>query len=130
MKVPRHPPNNAMANDSNRFVMSRTPDRHEVNTPAGPLVLYVKPLSWIEQQEAISQFVEFKTEDGEMKPSIDLGGYWKYVMTRCIERTEPSLTESELLNVTPEVGAAIQTVLPGLEDLITTFMGGEPSPLE
>ena len=56
----------------------------------------------------MSQFVEFKVVDGEAAPSIDLGGYWRYVITRCIDRTEPSLTKEDLLNLKPEVGAEIQ----------------------
>ena len=113
------------------FVMSRSSDRHEIDTPDGKLVVYVSPLSWIEQQEAMSRFVDFKMgEDGNVSPSIDLAGYWRYVLTRCIEKTEPSLSKTDLLNIKPEVGAAIQGVLPSLTDLMAQFAGGEPAPLE
>ena len=109
--------------------MSKTPDRHEVETPIGALVLYITPLSWIEQQEAISQFVDFKVVDGDATPNFDLGGYWRYIFSRCIDRTEPVLSKDDLLNLKPEVGAAIQSVLPSLTDIMQQFAGGESHPL-
>tara|TARA_R100001510_G_C7656902_1_gene217588 strand:+ start:8461 stop:8838 length:378 start_codon:yes stop_codon:yes gene_type:complete len=117
-------------NNASRFVLSRSANRHEVNTPDGMLIVYVKPLSWIEQQEAMSQFVDFKIVDGEASPSIDLGGYWRYVLTRCIEKTEPSLSKEDLLNLKPEVGDAIKDVLPSLTDIMQQFAsGGDANPL-
>ena len=114
-----------MTNPNNPFVLSVTPKRHELETPVGDLVIFVKPLSWVAQQEAMSQFVSFKTgADGEVSPSIDLGGYWRYVFSNCIVRTEPELSKSDLLNLTPEVGEVVKTVLPDLNDIITQFAGG------
>jgi len=110
---------------NNPFTLSSTPQRHELETPVGTLVVFVKPLSWIEQQEAMSQFVSFKTgADGEVAPNIDLGGYWRYVLTNCITKTEPTLSKKDLLNLTPEVGDVIRTVLPDLNDIIGQFAGG------
>jgi hypothetical protein len=115
---------------NNPFVLSNTAQRHELETPVGKLVVYVKPLSWVEQQEAMSQFVSFKTgNDGNMLPNIDLGGYWKYVFSNCIQKTEPALSRADLLNLTPEVGAIVKTVLPDLNDIIGQFAGGV-SPLD
>jgi hypothetical protein len=116
--------------NSRKFVLSRSANRHEVDTPDGVLIVYVKPLSWIEQQEAMSQFVDFKVIDGEASPSIDLGGYWRYVLTRCIDRTEPALSKEDLFNLKPEVGDAIQAVLPSLTDIMQQFAsGGDANPL-
>jgi hypothetical protein len=110
---------------NNPFVLSNTPQRHELQTPVGELVVYVKPLSWVAQQEAMSNFVSFKTgSDGEVSPNIDLGGYWKYVLINCIVKTEPVLSKNDLLNLTPEAGDAIRTVLPDLNDIISKFAGG------
>jgi len=115
---------------NNPFVLSNTPIRHELETPVGTLVVFVKPLSWVAQQEAMSQFVSFATNaDGEVAPTIDLGGYWKYVFSTCIQKTEPALSKADLLNLTPEVGAIVKTVLPDLNDIIGQFAGGV-SPLD
>jgi len=105
--------------------LSNNPKRHELETPVGTLVVYVKPLSWVAQQEAMSQFVSFKPDsNGDVAPNIDLGGYWKYVLTQCITKTEPAMSKDDLLNLTPEVGAVVRTVLPDLNDIIGQFAGG------
>jgi len=115
----------AKAND---FLISTNPSRHEVVTPAGTLIVHVKPLSWLQQQEAISKFVDVVITDGEPSPSIDFGGYWEYILTNCITETEPHLTKNQLRALSPEVGNEIVKILPSLEDL-TAGMDGEPTPL-
>ena len=117
----------AKAND---FLISTNPSRHEVETPVGALVVYVKPLSWLQQQEAISKFVDFVITDGEAAPRIDFGGYWEYILTNCITETEPHLTKTQICNLSPEVGNELAKVLPDLEELTGALGGGEPAPLE
>lgn len=108
------------------FIVSSDPTRYELEIG---LVVWVSPLTWIQQQEALSRFVDFVMEDdNEMRPKIDFGGYWRYILMKCVTRTEPELTQTDLLNLRPEVGAAISEVLPGITDLIATI-GGESSPL-
>ena len=116
--------------EASDFLASNTPVRHEVETPAGPLVVFVTPMTGIQQQEAISQFVDFVIEDDEMRPTIDFGGYWKYVLSNCVTKTEPKISKSDLKNLSPEVGQALVTILPSIEDLMRAMSGGEPSPLE
>jgi hypothetical protein len=116
--------------NENPFVLSTSPIRHVVETPVGDLIVYVKPLSWVEQQEAMSRFVSFSNDaEGNVSPKIDLGGYWKYVFVNCITKTEPELSKSDLLNLTPEVGAEVRKILPDLNDIIGQFAGGV-SPLD
>jgi|TARA_R110002126_G_scaffold56437_5_gene150770 hypothetical protein len=114
----------------NDFVLSNESVRHELDTPSGELIVYVRPISWIQQQEALSRFVDFSSngDDGNIAPKIDLGGYWRYVFTNCIDRTEPVLSNEELLNLRPEVGAEIQKVLPSIFEIVGSFAGGD-SPL-
>ena len=115
--------------EASDFLASNTPVRHEVETPAGLLVVYVKPMPWIQQQEAISQFVDFVIEDEEMRPTIDFGGYWKYVLTNCVKKTEPKMSKKDLMILSPEVGQALIDILPSIEDLMGGMSGGEPDPL-
>ena len=112
-----------MALKANDFLTSNAPERHEIDTPAGKLVVYVKPLSWLQQQEAISKFVDFSMDEdiGEVLPSIDFGGYWGYILTNCIVDTEPKISNKDLRNLSPEVGAEVMKVLPGLDDLMSSL---------
>ena len=112
------------------FILSSDSVRHVIETPKGELVVNVKPISWIQQQEALSRFVDFTGSDdkGNVAPKIDLGGYWRYVFTNCIESTEPALSNAELVNLHPDVGAEVQKVLPSIFEIIGSFSGGD-SPL-
>lgn len=120
-----------MALKANDFLSISSAVRHEVETPIGSLVVYVKPMTWIQQQEAVSRFVDFRiADDGEVAPKIDFGGYYSYVLLNCIERTEPAISKKDILNISPEVGKAIMSVLPGITDLTDALAGGEQAPLE
>jgi len=104
--------------------------RHTVDTPFGELALWIKPLSWIERQNALTRFVSITPNSkGDMAPNIDFGGYWEFVYSTCIERTDPILSKSELLNLKPEVGEAIQSLLPSFDSLMQGLAGGVAGPL-
>ena len=119
-----------MALKANDFLTVSSSVRHEVETEKGVLVVFVKPLTWIQQQEAIFRFVDFQMIDGEPAPSIDFGGYYSYVLTNCIEKTDPAISKKDILKLSPEVGKELIKVLPSLESLMEAFAGGEQAPLE
>ena len=117
----------ATAND---LIIGQDSDEHTVETPFGEMTVWIKPLSWIARQNALTRFVSLSPDDeGNMTPKIDFGGYWKFVLTACVEKTDPSLTRTELLNIRPEVGLALQAILPSFEDLMAGMAGGT-GPLE
>ena len=104
--------------------------KHTIDTTFGELCVWVKDLSWIERQEALGKFVSLTPDaDGNMVPSIDFGGYWRFVFKHCITKTEPSLTIEQLLDMKPEVGSQVQNLLPGFEELTTGMSGGLTGPL-
>ena len=112
----------AQAND---LLVSTSAEKHTLDTPMGALSVWIKDLSWIERQEALGQFVSLKPDgDGGMTPTIDFGGYWRFVFTHCITKTDPSLTTDQLLSLNPEVGEMLQDLLPGFEDLMSGLTSG------
>ena len=113
---------------SSRFIISSDPDHHTIETKEGNLEVWIKPLSWIEQQEALTKFVEFNMEGDDISPQLDFGGYWKYVLNKCVLKTEPQIKKSDLNKLKPEVGSKLQAVLPSLTQLMENI-GGETSPL-
>mgnify|MGYP001372502354 CR=1 FL=1 len=113
---------------SNRFIISKDPIHHTLDTEEGNLEVWIKPLSWIETQEALTKFVEFNMDGDDIQPQLDFGGYWKYVLNRCVVRTEPEIKKSDLNKLKPEVGNKLQAVLPSLTELMET-LGGESAPL-
>ena len=97
------------------LTVSNDSEQHTIETPVGELSVWVKDLSWIERQEALSQFVTLSSDgDGNMQPNIDFGGYWRFVFKRCITKTDPDLSVEQLLALKPEVGAEVQKLLPSL----------------
>jgi len=111
----------ATAND---LLIGNEAEEHTIETPFGEMTVWVKQLTWLERQNALTKFVSISADGGDMTPKIDFGGYWKFVITTCVEKTEPSLTTSQLLNIKPEVGEALQSILPSFEDLMRGIAGG------
>jgi len=104
--------------------------KHTVETPFGDLSVWIKSLSWIERQNALTRFVTVGSdENGNMAPNIDFGGYWEFVLMTCITKTDPELSKEELLNIRSEVGEALQSLLPSFESLMTGLAGGMTGPL-
>lgn len=114
----------------NDLLISSEAQEHDIETPFGDFKVWVRDLSWIERQNALTQFVSLKQgEDGTPQPSIDFGGFWKFVLLNCVERTEPSLTKKQLLNIRPEVGQELQKILPSFDSLMAG-MAQQTGPLE
>jgi len=112
---------------SDFYLSPDTTTQHMIDTPFGELRVWVRELTWIQRQNALTQFVSFKANgDGDPTPSIDFGGYWSYMLTNCIERTEPSLTKEQLLNVRPEVGDELAKILPSFDSLVSSLSASGP----
>ena len=115
---------------SNPFVISNTPEQHDIETEDGILKVWIKPLSWIEQQEALTQFVEFSMDGDDVQPNLDFAGYWNYVLHRCVVKTEPKCSKADLNNLKPEVGKKLSAVLPDLTEMMAAIGGESTAPLE
>ena len=109
----------------NDLLIDNNSEQHTIDTEFGELSVWIKDLTWIERQEALSQFVGLKNDgDGNMIPQIDFGGFWKFVFTKCITKSEPSLTTKQLLTLKPEIAQEIQKLLPSFDTLMEGMQGG------
>ena len=72
-------------------------------------------LSFIDMQKAIKSFVSIEMDGGV---EIDLAGYWRYMMEKCIVSTEPSLSLVEMLGLNQFAGQQLASVLPQPQDLM------------
>tara|TARA_R100000152_G_C6771911_1_gene198575 strand:- start:307 stop:657 length:351 start_codon:yes stop_codon:yes gene_type:complete len=115
---------------SSPFTISTEPTHHKIETDEGDLEVWIKPLSWVEQQEALTKFVEFTFEDEDVTPTLDFGGYWKFILKNCVVKTMPKLTYSDLLNLKPEVGSKLGKVLPSLNEIMESLGESAANPLE
>ena len=92
---------------------------HDVLVPLGGeervLRVWVKELSFIEMQSAVKDLMNV---DGTGNIEVDLGGYWRFVMLNCIDRTEPELSKTQLLALKPEIASRITKILPQPAELM------------
>ena len=76
----------------------------------------VRNLSFLDMQSAIKSFVNISTDGGV---EIDIAGYWRYMMEKCIVSTDPNLGRGQLLSLNQYVGGQLTALLPQPQDLMT-----------
>ena len=76
----------------------------------------VRNLSFLDMQNAIKSFVNISTDGGV---EIDIAGYWRYMMEKCIVSTDPNLGRGQLLSLNQYVGGQLTALLPQPQDLMT-----------
>jgi len=95
-----------------------TPHEIEIDPEDQPglmLKVWVKELSFMEMQEAVKQFVSMSTT-GEV--DIDMAKYWKYIFIKCIEKTEPEMSKTQMLALKTSAAVKIASLLPQPQDLV------------
>ena len=93
-------------------MISASPDNPELG-----LKVWVRELSFMQMQNAIKTFLNITAQGGV---DIDLASYWKHMFAECIEKTEPRLTPTQMMQLQPFVAKQITALLPQPQDLIST----------
>jgi hypothetical protein len=96
-----------------------TPHEIEIdpeNQPGAMLTVWLKEMSFIDMQQAVKEFISFDANTGEVE--MDLASYWRYMFMTCIDKTEPSISKTQLLALRPEVAIHISTLLPQPQDMV------------
>ena len=116
MKEPTMLVDNAMSllvnTDAKEHMIRADPDNPDVG-----LKVWIRELSFMQMHNAIKTFVNIKGDGGI---DIDLASYWKHMFTECIERTEPRLTPTQMMQLQPYVAQQLTALLPQPQDLIST----------
>jgi hypothetical protein len=81
------------------------------------LKVWVRELSFMQMQNAIKTFLNITATGGV---DIDLAAYWKHMFAECIEKTEPRLSPTQMMQLQPFVAQQITALLPQPQDLIST----------
>ena len=99
-----------IASDSECHEIKVSPDSDEV------LKVWIKQPTWLQVEQALSTVMNIDSAAQSM--DIDLNKMYRYMVSNFIDRTEPSLSSTELLRLTPYVGNQLKEILPNpLEDL-------------
>jgi len=115
-KQPTQLVDNAMSllvkTDAKEHMIRADPDNPDIG-----LKVWLRELSFMQTQNAIKTFVNI-TADGSI--DIDLAAYWKHMFAECIEKTEPRLTPTQMMQLNPFVASQLTSLLPQPQDLIST----------
>ena len=91
--------------------------RADPNNPDIGLKVWIRELSFMQMQNAIKTFLNITATGGV---DIDLAAYWKHMFAECIDKTEPRLTPTQMMQLQPFVAQQITSLLPQPQDLIST----------
>ena len=90
--------------------------RVDPNNPDIGLKVWVRELSFMDMQSAIKTFFSISSS-GDI--DIDLAAYWKHMFDACVEKTEPRLSPTQLMQLQPFVAQQITALLPQHQDLVS-----------
>tara|TARA_R110002012_G_scaffold1268_1_gene5159 strand:+ start:2564 stop:2938 length:375 start_codon:yes stop_codon:yes gene_type:complete len=114
--------NKKIIEDVNSLLVSNTSkERHVAVSDDSIIKVWVKDLTFLEMQEAVKEVVNIDPNNGRVE--IDLAGYWKYMLFKCIERTEPEIGKAQLLALRPDILNRITSLLPQPQDLVSGPLG-------
>ena len=72
------------------------------------LKIWVKAPTWLQVEQALSSVMELS----EDSMSLDLNKMYRFMAEEFIEKTEPSLSTTEILRLSPFIGEQLKEVLP------------------
>ena len=93
-----------IATDSECHEIKVAPDSDEV------LKVWIKQPTWLQVEQALSTVMNIDSSTQSM--DIDLNKMYKFMVTNFIDRTEPSLSATDLMRLTPYVGNQLKEILP------------------
>jgi len=82
--------------------------RHEIDISEGKFEVFIKDITFLDMQIAAQALMR-----GE---GLDLPTYWKYAFENWV--TIPTLTNEEMMMLSPEAGKAVSSLLPSPEEMI------------
>tara|TARA_B100000085_G_C18453103_1_gene475724 strand:+ start:128 stop:490 length:363 start_codon:yes stop_codon:yes gene_type:complete len=93
-----------IGSDSECHEIKVAPDSDEV------LRVWIKQPTWLQVEQALSTVMNIDSSTQSM--DIDLNKMYKFMVTNFIDRTEPSLSATDLMRLTPYVGNQLKEILP------------------
>jgi len=82
--------------------------------------VWVRDISFLDIQNAAQKMIRVVKGD----VSLDLAGYWEYALSNWITKTNPDLSNKELLSLKGYVGDQICKILPQPTEMMESLQGG------
>jgi hypothetical protein len=93
-----------IGSDSECHEIKVSPDSDEV------LRVWIKQPTWLQVEQALSSVMNMDPANQSM--DIDLNKMYRFMVSNFIDKTEPSLSATDLLRLTPYVGNQLKDILP------------------
>lgn len=93
-----------IGSDSECHEIKVSPDSDEV------LRVWIKQPTWLQVEQALSSVMNIDSSSQSM--DIDLNKMYRFMVSNFIDKTEPSLSATDLLRLTPYVGNQLKDILP------------------
>ena len=93
-----------IGSDSECHEIKVSPDSDEV------LRVWIKQPTWLQVEQALSSVMNIDSASQSM--DIDLNKMYRFMVSNFIDKTEPSLSATDLLRLTPYVGNQLKDILP------------------
>ena len=112
---------------ANKNLLMRRNDeqKHEVRVdPDDPelvMEVWIREVSFFDIQHAAQSMFDIKS-DGQM--SLNLEGFYKYAFSNWVVRTNPAMSNDDLLKLKGHIGEQISALLPSPNELGEMMAGG------
>jgi len=93
-----------IGSDSECHEIKVAPDSDEV------LKVWIKQPTWLQVEQALSSVMNIDSASQSM--DIDLNKMYRFMVKNFIDKTEPSLSSTDLLRLTPYIGNQLKEILP------------------
>jgi len=93
-----------IASNSECHEIKVSPDSDEV------LKVWIKEPTWLQVEQALSSVMNIDSASQSM--DIDLNKMYRFMVKNFIDKTEPSLSATDLLRLTPYIGNQLKEILP------------------
>ena len=108
--------NKKIIEDVNSLLVNGSSTQYDVSVNEDRILkVWIKELSFLDSQKALKEVVNI-SQGGDVE--IDLAGYWRYMLTECVERPEPQLSKAQLFALKPDVAGKITELMPQPQDLL------------
>ena len=102
-----------LVSDKTKLFIASNSECHEIKvSPDSDEVLkvWIKEPTWLQVEQALSSVMNIDSVSQSM--DIDLNKMYRFMVKNFIDRTEPSLSSTELLKLTPYIGNQMKEILP------------------
>ena len=104
---------NKVVSDKTKLFIAKDSECHEIKVAPDSdevLKVWIKQPTWLQVEQALSTVMNIDSSTQSM--DIDLNKMYKFMVTNFIDRTEPSLSATDLMRLTPFVGNQLKEILP------------------